>query len=347
MGLFNKIIQRLYGDNKVSKITNNSGYADQTKNDRMIEPYDEYMIYKNINEYLDDFVVFDFETTGLNAKSEKIIQIGALRYRSNEKVDEFITYVNPEKSIPGNITALTGIRNSDVKNAPTISQIFPRFIEFIGEDVLIAHNADFDMKFFLNNAYNLRVKKPKNKVIDTLSVARKYIKNEKGLKLENYKLPTLKNFLNISIGSHNSADDCIVCAEVYKKCKEIKNSPQTQKEKTVKVEVTEKQYEKVKIPKDPVDRNLQGIELEKKGYIDNAIEFYELNIKGGFDGNHPYDRLAIIYRKRKQYTEEVRVLQRGIEVFSKLQKTSPRMDVSLKLNKFKERLLKAQGLANK
>lgn len=121
----------------------------------------------------------------------------------------------------------------------------------------------------------------------------------------------------------------------------------TVRSKPVKTEDIEKQYKKIRIPKDPVDRNIKGTELEKEGYIDNAIEFYELNIKDGFEGNHPYDRLAIIYRKRKQYTEEIRVLERGIEVFSKLEKISPRMDVDPKLNKFKERLLKAQELANK
>ena len=348
MGILNKMIQSLFGNNKGNKVSNNINLEiDKVKNYIDTEPYDKYMVYKNSSELTNDFVVFDFETTGLDAKTEKIIQIGALRYRNNEKVDEFVTYVNPQKSIPSNITSLTGINNSDVKNAPIISQILPRFINFIGEDVLIAHNADFDMKFLLNNAFNLRIKKPQNEVIDTLSLSRKYIKGANGAKLENYKLTTLKAILDINVGSHNSADDCFVCAEVYKKCKEVKNSQKLKKENHIKVEVIEKQYKKVKIFKDPVDRNLQGIEFEKEGYIDNAIEFYELNIKEGFDGSHPYDRLAIIYRKRKQYTEEVRVLQRGIEVFSRLQKTSKRMDVNPKLNRFKERLLKAQELVNK
>lgn len=121
----------------------------------------------------------------------------------------------------------------------------------------------------------------------------------------------------------------------------------TERAKPTKIENIEKQYKKIRIPKDPVDRNLKGIELEKEGDIDNAIEFYELNIQEGFEGNHPYNRLAIIYRKRKQYTEEIRVLERGIEVFSKLKATSSRMDIEPKLNKFKERLIKTQELLNK
>lgn len=100
------------------------------------------------------------------------------------------------------------------------------------------------------------------------------------------------------------------------------------------------QSKNIKIPKDPVDRNLLGIKLEKQGFIDNAIELYELNIKQGFDGNHPYDRLSIIYHKKKQYNEKIRVLQRGIDVFSQLLNTSSRGNINPKLEKFKEGLKK-------
>lgn len=106
-------------------------------------------------------------------------------------------------------------------------------------------------------------------------------------------------------------------------------------------------YKKMKIPADQVDRNLIGRDLEKEGYVDNAIELYELNIEEGFDGNFPYDRLAIIYRKRKQYQDEIRVLEKGIEVFESLQRFSPRQDIEPKLNKFKDRLSKALELSDK
>jgi hypothetical protein len=89
-----------------------------------------------------------------------------------------------------------------------------------------------------------------------------------------------------------------------------------------------------------VERNLLGAELEKKGDVDKAIELYELNIKEAFGGNHPYDRLVIIFNKRKQYEDRKRVLERGIEVFSTLEKTSPRKDVKPKLERYKKELAK-------
>ena len=89
-----------------------------------------------------------------------------------------------------------------------------------------------------------------------------------------------------------------------------------------------------------VDRNLKGIEFEKKGEIEKAIRLYEKNVEEDFEGSHPYDRLAIIYRKRGEYVEEIRVLRKAIFVFEN-KVHSERMDKEQKLQKFQERLEKA------
>ena len=92
-----------------------------------------------------------------------------------------------------------------------------------------------------------------------------------------------------------------------------------------------------------VDRNLRGIELEKSGRVDEAVHLYEENIEENFVGNHPYDRLAIIYRKRKQIDDEIRVLQEAISVFDNLV-LEGRGDALPKLGRFKRRLEKAEAL---
>jgi tetratricopeptide (TPR) repeat protein len=90
------------------------------------------------------------------------------------------------------------------------------------------------------------------------------------------------------------------------------------------------------VPADPVQRNVMGIELESQGLIENAIECYQRNVRDGFEGNGPYDRLAIIYRRRGDTEKELAVLRRAIEVFEQLQ-ASPRSDVAPKLNAFRRR----------
>lgn len=102
-------------------------------------------------------------------------------------------------------------------------------------------------------------------------------------------------------------------------------------------DMNEKEFDK------QVDRNLKGKALEKVGKVDDAIELYEKNIAGECEGNFPYDRLAIIYRKRGMLDEEIRVLNKAIEVFKNLS----RMDVPPKLEQFESRLLKAKKLKKK
>lgn len=89
-----------------------------------------------------------------------------------------------------------------------------------------------------------------------------------------------------------------------------------------------------------VDRNLEGIEFEKKGEVEKAIRLYEKNVEEDFEGSHPYNRLAVIYRKVGEYEEEIRVLRKAISVFEN-KVHSERMDKEPKLQKFQERLEKA------
>ena len=100
----------------------------------------------------------------------------------------------------------------------------------------------------------------------------------------------------------------------------------------------------VAIPKDPVERNLRGGALEREGHVENAVEFYQANVRDGFEGSFPYDRLAVIFRKRGDLASEIMVLKLAIEVFSRL-RDSPRLDIAPKLAHFTTRLLAAERLA--
>lgn len=172
-----------------------------------------------------NFVVFDLETTGLNAVTNEIIEIGAIRFDTNKPVEVFHTFIKPNKKISAKITSINGITNKMVEGCPTIEEVLPRFIDFIGDDVLVAHNSDFDMKFILNKLYNQGYKKIKNKTIDTLKLSRQKVREydfetDRNKKLDSYKLENLKYAFSLwDVGSHNAIDDCKVCAYVYLKVK--------------------------------------------------------------------------------------------------------------------------------
>ncbi|PGC33591.1 DNA polymerase III subunit epsilon [Bacillus pseudomycoides] len=173
-----------------------------------------------------DYVVIDFETTGFNPYNDRIIQVAAVRYRNHELVDQFVSFVNPERFIPNRITSLTGITNYRVSDAPKIQEVLPLFLAFLGEDTIVAHNASFDMRFLKSNANMLRLPEPKNIVIDTVFLAKRYMKHA-----PNHKLETLKRMLGIRLSSHNALDDCITCAAVYQKCAAIQEEGQKKTKK--------------------------------------------------------------------------------------------------------------------
>ena len=115
---------------------------------------------------LREWVAFDLETTGLSEKADKIIEIGAVRFSARETLDEFQTFVNPNRQIPKFITEMTGIGQSDVNSAPTISDIGGEFEDFVAGATLIAHNASFDMGFLRESGVSLA-----NPVCDTMELA--------------------------------------------------------------------------------------------------------------------------------------------------------------------------------
>lgn len=99
-----------------------------------------------------EYTVVDIETTGLSKHRHAITEIAAVKYRGGEVMGEFQTLVNPETHIPSFITKLTGIDDEMVKDAPTIQTVIPNFVEFLGDSVLVAHNATFDYGFLTVNA---------------------------------------------------------------------------------------------------------------------------------------------------------------------------------------------------
>ncbi len=121
----------------------------------------------------EEFSVFDFETTGVSARSDKVIEIGIVRLKKGKIVDTFSSFINPGRPIPFFITNLTGITNADVEGAPFFDELFPKIKEFIEGSVLVAHNLSFDLNFLKNECLNAELEVPQNDAICTLKIARK------------------------------------------------------------------------------------------------------------------------------------------------------------------------------
>ncbi|MCR5216213.1 MAG: PolC-type DNA polymerase III [Lachnospiraceae bacterium] len=155
---------------------------------------------------LDDrFVVFDIETTGFSADKDTIIEIGAVRVEHGEITDHFSTFINPRRPIPRKIEELTHINDSMVMNADPIEVVLPKFIEFCGDDMLVAHNAEFDTSFIKAKAKDLGMI-VENTIVDTLPLSRTLLPN-----LNRFTLDSVAKNVGVSLGSHHRAVDDAEC----------------------------------------------------------------------------------------------------------------------------------------
>ncbi|MDO5336456.1 MAG: PolC-type DNA polymerase III [Eubacteriales bacterium] len=156
------------------------------------------------------FVVFDIETTGFSPLTCQIIEIGAVRVENGEIIDRFSTFVNPRVPIPFRIEQLTSINDSMVLDAPGIEKVLPSFMEFCEGAVLVAHNADFDMSFIIENLRRLGDEREFT-YVDTVGMARFLLPA-----LNRFKLDTVAKAVGVSLAHHHRAvDDAACTAEIF------------------------------------------------------------------------------------------------------------------------------------
>ena len=162
------------------------------------------------------YCVLDLETTGFSPKTEKITEVGIMKIKDGKVIDEFSTFVNPEKPIPPKVIEVTNITDDMVKDAETIDKIFPKILEFIDGSVLVAHNASFDMGFLKYNAKQLGYEFDYT-YVDTLALSRKIFPD-----LKKYKLGKIAEYLKIKVEvAHRALDDVDTTVKVYNEMMKI------------------------------------------------------------------------------------------------------------------------------
>ena len=154
----------------------------------------------------DEFVAFDLETTGLSSRNDKIIEIGAVIMKNGQEIDRFQTFVDPGCKLTDRVIELTGITDSMLVGAPTIDKAIPEFLKFVGNRLLVAHNADFDTGF-IRAACNQLGYDYSYTSADTLILSQNLMPQ-----LNRFKLDIVSNALSLpEFNHHRAADDAVTC----------------------------------------------------------------------------------------------------------------------------------------
>lgn len=160
------------------------------------------------------YTVIDFETTGLSAFHDRIVEIGATHVSGMEILDTFETLINPEMTIPDEVIQIHGITNEMIQDSPKIGDVLESFLNFLGDSIIVAHNAFFDMGFLYASLNQHNYPILYNTVLDTIQLAKAAFPN-----MANYRLSTLKSVLQIDIpGAHRALADSISTAHLLINC---------------------------------------------------------------------------------------------------------------------------------
>lgn len=162
--------------------------------------------------YLSDYVVFDLETTGINPATDAIIEISAVKVRGHQAQEEYSTLVNPGRHIPAGATAVNGITDEMVQEAPTLREALPGFLAFVGEMPLVGHNIHtFDTNFIYDAVWEVCGREFGNDYVDTLYMARHCLPE-----LSHHRLTDVAAHFQIETGgAHRALADCVMNQKCY------------------------------------------------------------------------------------------------------------------------------------
>lgn len=215
----NKSVNKIVSDsNEINTYTPNQ-YTTQTEKIKKSIIYTEKVYVRTLTDFKNfkNYVVIDTETTGLSSRTDEIIEIGMVKVKDGNIIDEYSTLIKPNCVISASASRVNGIYDSDVKNAPSFDDVCDNIHNFIKGNTIVAHNATFDISFLKRQSEEYGIEVDKILYVDSIDIAKNSIKN-----LDNYKLDTIVKFFGLSEQNHRALDDAKQTAIIVQKCIEKK-----------------------------------------------------------------------------------------------------------------------------
>lgn len=276
------------------RITTTAGRTDSATSDENKRPLKGSSILQPAKNY----VVVDAETTGLDPRHDEIIEIAALRVRNHEAAERFASLVKPQQRISDRITELTGITNEMVQDAPSIGQVLPDFRSFVGGDLIVGHNVNFDINFLYDNSEQCGLGAVENNYLDTLRLSRRLYPEEKHHRLEDL----VQRFGVGDNVEHRAMSDVLQT----KACYDAMRNDMQARGITMKPPVPTYTVEASNLYN-------RGEQQRKAGNLDEALSLFDAAAGKGFVTPGLYTSYAMVYRKEKEYQKEIDIIDKGID----------------------------------
>lgn len=259
-------------------------------------------------EALADYVVIDFETTGLSPERDKIIEAAAVRVRNHQPVDSFSELINPGFSVSNTITNLTGITNEMLSGARSLHDVLPEYLAFVGNDRIVGHNVSFDVSFLNQAAKSIGAALTTSKHVDTLRISRRFHPE-----LPHHRLGDMVDYYQIdSDAAHRALADCKSTQQLYERLMD------DQDQNPVCSSADRKRGYECTDHAKGYDEWVKAEELRKAGDFDAALATLDTAKAKGYNAPALYKSFAMIYRKIKGYDKEIAILDEALSAPNKI-----------------------------
>lgn len=246
-----------------------------------------------------DYTVIDIETSGLDACTCEILEIGAVKVRNNVETERYQTYIKPVGKIQKSASDVNGLTWKKLYNQPLLENIKTSFFDFIGDDILVGHNIGFDIKFIQTR---FEVTLP-NKCFDTLEWSRIAFPD-----LDNYKLDTLRSAFSVGGTAHSAIGDCITTHRLLQRIAEsgVKNEIMPKKQTHAEPAYNDTGFKYWEA----------GDKARINGDLDDALRLFQRAEIVGYNCPALYTSYAMLYRKRKDYKQEIAITEKALQIFT-------------------------------
>ncbi|MBR1727918.1 MAG: 3'-5' exonuclease [Selenomonadaceae bacterium] len=268
----------------------------------------------SLEEIPSNYVIVDIETTGLNPKTDSIIEVGCIKFRNGKEFGRYESIIKTPKELSSKIKRMTGLSDEILNEAPEMKTIAPRLWAFLKNEIIVGHNINFDIQFLYINFYEILGKEFTNDYVDTLKIFKRAYP-----RLKSYSLENLCNKFKICAGHHRAIVDCLIVEEIINRMRKSEN-----KITIIEEGITEESASKYVL-------NLVKKGIENYEQFEIILEICNELVEKELLSAKACKKVASICEEFEEYTDAVEFYQLAMDI-------EPDMDFTKKIERLEKKI---------